>query len=61
MLNNGVNTSFLADGAVIKASVISGCNSWFFQCDWGAAHAVTQARSPGDLSAFLSRKEKRLK
>lgn len=39
MLNNGISTSLLADGAVIKASVISGCNSWFFQCNWGAAHA----------------------
>lgn len=53
MLNNGVNTSLLADGAVIKASEISGCSSCFFQCNWGAAHAVTQVRSPGDCSVFL--------
>lgn len=45
MLNNGISTSLLADGAVIKASVISGCNSWFFQCNWGAAHASYTVRS----------------
>lgn len=53
MVNNGVNTTLLADRAVIKASVISGCKSWCFQCNWGAAHAAAQVRSPGDCSVFL--------
>lgn len=52
-LNNGVNTSLQADGAVIKTSVISGCSSWFFQCNCGAAHAATQGRSSGGCSVFL--------
>lgn len=52
-LNNGVNTCLQANEAVIKANVISGCSSWLFQCSWGAAHAVTQVRSPGVCSVFL--------
>lgn len=47
MLDNGVNTILL-----IKARVISGYNSWFLQCNWGAAHAHTQVRS-GDCFVFL--------
>lgn len=53
VLNYGVKTSLQADGAMRKASVISGCKSRCFYCNCGVACAVIQVRPPGDSSVVL--------